>query len=175
MTFSIEHDFDDLFRRMNEAKIFNENTFVSILKKASKPLQLELERTTPDSLKNFAQGDNPNYSKSAEASRAKYGQLGKSIGVYKSKGTQSIIGNAAVNIGYLRSKQDKAFVAHFLNYGWRNAKSGRVIEPVYKGWMQKAEKTTYPSMKAIFDKETEKVFEENIQKKWAKAQKRKVK
>ena len=174
MTFSIEHDFDDLFRKMNDAKIFNENTFVSILKKAAKPLQIELERTTPDSLKNFAQGDNPNYSKSAEASRAKYGQLAKAIGMYKSR-TIKGIGQHGINIGYLASKQDKAFVAHFLNYGWRNAKSGRVIEPAYKGWMQKAEKLTYPTMKAIFDKETEKVFEENIQKKWAKAQKRKVK
>lgn len=46
MTFSIEHDFDDLYRRMNDAKIFNENTFVSILKKAAKPLQLELEKNS---------------------------------------------------------------------------------------------------------------------------------
>lgn len=175
MTFKIEHDFDDLFQKMNKLKMYNENTYVSILKKASKPLQEELKATGPDSLRSFARGDNPNYNKAAEASRAKYGELQKSVGVYKSKGTKRVIGNAAVNVGYLRSKQDKAFVAHFLNYGWKNARSGRVIEPPYKGWMQRAEQKTYPLMKTIFDKEVISVFEVTMRAKWAKAKRRKLK
>lgn len=175
MTFKIEHDFDDLFAKMNKLKVYNENTFVSILKKASKPLQEELKRTGADSLRNFANSNDPNYSRAAEASRAKYGELQKSVGVYKSKATKGLIGNAAVNVGYLKSKQDKAFVAHFLNYGWKNAKSGKIIEPSYKGWMQRAEQKTYPEMKAIFDKEVVDVFEETMQRKWANTKKRKVK
>lgn len=174
MTFKIEHDFDDLYQKMNKLKVYNENTFVSILKKASKPLQDELKATGPDSLRNFARGNNPNYNKAAEASRAKYGELQKSVGVYKSKAMKGLVGGAAVNVGYLRSKQDKAFVAHFLNYGWKNARSGRVIEPAYKGWMQKAEQKTYPQMKSIFDKEVINVFETTMQAKWAKAKRRKL-
>lgn len=174
MTFSIEHSFDDLFQKMNDAKIFNENTFTSILKKTVKPLQRELDRTGADSLRSFANGSNPNYSKAAEASRAKYGELQKSLGVYKGR-AKKIIGEHAVNVGYLPSKQDKAFVAHFLNYGWREAKTGRQITTQWQGWMQKAENNTMADMKAIFDLEVTKTFEEEIQRKWQKSQMRKKK
>lgn len=174
MTFSIEHDFDDLFRKMHDAKIFNENTFVSVLKKASKPLQDELDRSGPDSLRSFANSASGNYSRAAEASRAKYGQLQKSLGVYKSR-IKGRIGEHSINVGYLPSKQDKAFVAHFLNYGWKEAKTGRPIQTEHQGWMQRAEQKTYPLMKEIFDKEVKKTFEEHVTRKWHKTKMRKVK
>ena len=174
MIFSIEHDFDDLFQKMNNAKIFNANTFTSILKKTVKPLKEQLDRTGPDSLRSFAKGNDSNYSKAAEASRAKYGERQKSIGVYKSRTTKKI-GDHAVNVGYLASKQDKAFVANFLNYGWVNAKSGRRVNTQWEGWMQRAEESTLPEMKQVFDKEVTMVFETEMAKKFAKSKMRKIK
>ena len=176
MTFSIEHDFDDLFERMNNEKIFNENTFTSILKKAAKPLEQELLQETPRGIEaNWsAKANNIVYRNSIVNSRLKYGELYKALGVYKNR-RMKMIGEHAVNVGYLSSKQDKAFVAHFFNFGWRNAKSGRMINTPHQGWMQKAENKTYPQMKVIFDKEVTKVFEEEIAKKWAKSKMRKKK
>lgn len=173
MNFSIEHDFDDLFQKMNNQKIFNANTFTSILKKTVKPLKEQLDKTGPDSLRSFAKGSGSNYNKAAEASRAKYGELQKSIGIYKSRTTKNI-GDHAVNVGYLTSKQDKAFVANFLNYGWVNAKSGRRIKTQWEGWMQRAEQSTLPTMKEIFDKEVTMVFETEMAKKFAKSKMRKI-
>jgi hypothetical protein len=172
MNFSIEHDFDDLFEKMNNQKIFNANTFTSILKKTVKPLKEELDKSGPDSLRSFANGNSANYDRAAEASRAKYGELQKSIGIYKSR-TLKNIGDHAVNVGYLASKQDKAFVANFLNYGWVNAKSGRRVNTQWEGWMQRAEVNSMPSMKEIFDKEVTMVFETEMAKKFAKSKMRK--
>lgn len=169
MTFKIEHDFDDLFNKMSKEKIFNQNTFISILKKTVKPLTIELGRTVPDSY--FTNGKGTFYGMD---SRIKYGILRLSYGVYKSR-NQKGIGKHAINLGYLPSKQDKAFVANFLNYGWKHAKSGNFIKTKDFGWMQKAEQKTYPLMKAIFDKEVTKTFESEIRKKWLRAKKRRVK
>ena len=174
MTFSIEHDFDDLFEKMHKLKVFNNNTFTSILKKTVKPLLNELDRSGPDSLRSYANAASGNYSKAAAASRAKYGELQKSLGAYKSRTTRGI-GEHSVNVGYLVSKQDKAFVAHFLNYGWRESRTGKSITTRHKGWMQRAEKNTLDSMKAIFDSEVENTFEANMREKWAKSQMRKKK
>ena len=99
MTFQIEHDFDDLFNKMHRAKIYDENTFISILKKSAKPLVKELDISGPDSLRSFAMGNNPNYQRAAEASRAKYGELQKALGVYKSR-TRKGIGEHSINIGH---------------------------------------------------------------------------
>jgi hypothetical protein len=172
MNFSIEHDFDDLFEKMNNQKIFNANTFTSILKKTVKPLKEELDKSGPDSLRSFAKGNGSSYDRAAEASRAKYGELQKAIGIYKSRILKNI-GDHAVNVGYLTSKQDKAFVAHFLNYGWVNAKSGKRVKTQWEGWMQRAEVKTMPLMKEIFDKEVTMVFETEMAKKFAKSKMRK--
>ena len=169
MTFKIEHDFDDLFNKMSKEKIYNENTFISILKKTVKPLTLELDRTVPDS--DMTAGKGAFY---GMESRVKYGILRLSYGVYKSR-NQKGIGKHAINLGYLPSKQDKAFVANFLNYGWKHAKSGKFIKTEHYGWMQKAEEKTLPLMKVIFDKEVKKTFEAEIMKKWLRAKKRRVK
>lgn len=161
MTFSIEHDFDDLYVKMNRLKIFNDNLYTSILKKTVKPLMDELDRNGPDSLRSFATSDGGDYNRAAEASRAKYGELQKSLGVYKSRTTNSQ-SEHAVNVGYLNSKQDKAFVARFLNYGWKHARSGNQIRTRWQGWMQKAEDAREVEMRGIFDSLATEIFEKTL-------------
>lgn len=164
MQFSFQHDFDDLYALMAQEKVFAPNTINGILRKAGTVLIRELEATAPDSLRSYAKSSsNAGYSKKAEASRAKYGEMNKALGIYKSKG-QAVIGGHAINVGYLPSKQDKAFVSNFLNYGWKS--SNGVMNLKHFHFMQKAELKVLPQMKDIFDKEVEKTFETYVAQKW---------
>jgi hypothetical protein len=161
MIFSIEHSFDDMYLQMAREKVISNATFVQILKKSAKILIQDLEANAPDSLRSYARAASKNYTKAAEKSRAKYGEMNKALGMYKAR-IQGGIGMHAVNVGYLPSKQDKAFVSNFLNYGWLSS-NGR-FNTVHLGFIQKAEQRSLPAMKLVFDAEVEKTFEVEMQK-----------
>jgi hypothetical protein len=171
MIFGIEHSFDDLYNSMAKEKIFNQNTFIAILKRCSVLLIKDLQETAPDSLRNYANATTGNYSKSAENSRAKYGEMNKALGMYKSK-IQGTIGIHSINVGYMPSKQKKAFVSNFLNYGWRS--SNGHFNDKHIGFMQESEQRVLPAMKDVFDTQIQNTFEAEIAKKWANRRMRKV-
>lgn len=174
MRFNIEHDFNDLYANMHKSRLYDQNTFRRILKKTVVPLRDELERTGPDSLKSFASSTRKKqYTQSAQKSRAKYGELIKSLGIY-SKNDKYSLGEHSVNVGFLRSKGDKSFVAKFLNYGWVEAKTGKSITTKYQNFMQKAEQKTTAQMKDIFDNEVTKTFTVNVEAAWARNRMRRV-
>lgn len=102
------------------------------LRESGRLVERAIRALSPSSLRNKR-------TKPANNNRDKWGILNKSIGQYDAKTRRIKVGESVgVNVGYLRSKQKKAFISRFMNRGAYNVRSRR-FERYYTGYVKKAE------------------------------------
>jgi hypothetical protein len=113
------------------------------LRESGRLVERAIRALSPSSLRNKR-------TKRANNNREKWGILNRSIGQYDAKIARLKQGESAgVNVGYLRSKQKKAFISRFMNRGAYNVKT-RKYERYHYGYVTKAELGVEPARVAKF-------------------------
>ncbi len=133
------------------------------LRESGRLVERAVRALSPSSLRNKR-------TKPQNNNRDKWGILNRSIGQYDAKTKRLRLGESAgVNVGYLRSKQKKAFISRFMNRGAYNVRT-RKFEVYYSGYVQRAEKGVEAARVAKFNEVlARRVYQrtQNFNQKWS--------
>jgi hypothetical protein len=143
---------------LREAKDARKDT-KKALKAAANVLERALKITTPNSLRSGRTSK-----VSSLRNRKKWGILRNALGTYDTKQSRLKSNEVeGVNVGYLKSKQLKYFVARFLDTGAFNKRSGK-FEKYYEGYVRRTEKLAAPLIKSTFDQNLDILISNRISK-----------
>lgn len=131
MTYNL-YNFSSMRKDMVKMAMESKSDSMVALRESGRLVERAIRALSPSSLRNRR-------TKRANNNREKWGILNRSIGQYDARIRRLRTGESAgVNVGYLRSKQKKAFISRFMNRGAYNTWSKK-YERYYYGYVQKAE------------------------------------